>query len=352
LALVLLGALLGLAVVAWLSCVDRQDGERAVEPGATPAPTPSVAPAEEPGGQRQASGPVNGAIEVGIDHPYKRLPRSFEGTGTITGVVEVVGGRPFPTSWRLVIEPSRFGVGREHAERREREFDGSQRTFEEQELALGGYRIYAEAPGLNSRVQEVLLFRLAGSAGPSGGIHKHLILHLTPSGFMDGAVTDERGQPVPGLPVVLENLADHSRLTTQTNGAGVWRFDGLVDGRYQLFLGDPNGPLIPAEPINYLAPQRRHPDQVVPCTSTVEIITRDELGVPVEGVTVRGFGTPHGTFTVVSESDGVARVHFLRAGRYRVRASGREGQRGKADFVLDGTQELERVEIQMHPEER
>ncbi len=289
-----------------------------------------------------------GRIEVGIDLPYKDLPRSFDGVGHVFGDVEVLGGLPFPDRWTLVVEPSEFGTAREHAERRVREYDGAERTFDVPDLPLGGYRIYAEAEGLNSRPQEILLFALAES--PIGGAKmKKVTLHLSPPGSMTGAVVDESGAPVGDLTVFLEDMGDRSQRSTVTSPDGTWRIEGLRDARYKLYYHKVEQPLIPVQQINYIAPVRNLDDDVVPVTASVAFQILDDHKLTVMGARVRGFGRPQGYIACESGPDGVAIARFLPKGRYRVSVEHPDGLEGRADFELEGHEVGHEVEVRVRP---
>jgi hypothetical protein len=332
-------------------------GLRLIDSGPAPdAPTPDAdgPSGGEPRVSRSQTEPHDnreGGIQVGLALAYKDLPRSFVGRGHITGIVEIVGGQPFPERWKLVIEPSKFGTGREHAEYREREFDGNERTFEETDLPLGGYTISAQAAGLNSRPQELLLFAIPGT--PSGGkLRAHLILHLTPTGFIDGAVRDEAGAPVADLPVLLECMGDMQRYETVTNGAGVWRIDGLVDGRFKLYLSQMERPLLPAKQINFIAPQRQLEDLIIPVTQTVTFKLTDVYGQPVDRARVRGFGVSGGWIACEGDFNGEAQARFLPAGRYKVNVDSPDGLRGQMNFELIEGDAPRRIEVRMRRPER
>lgn len=331
------------AVLAWRG----SGGEDALEPHAErrAAAAERAAPTDLADLPRAPAG----GIEVGRDYEWKQLGRSYDGTCTISGVVEVVAGVTFPQRWTLVIEPSRFGKGGEHATRRVREFGGDVRTFEETDLPMGGYTVSVKAPGRNCRPQEVLLFKVEGHEHLAGKDRVHLVMFMTGAGFLDGAVRDEAGVPVEGLPVVLEEQNTRVRTTTTTSSAGIWRFDDVLDGRYKLFLGDPNRPLLPPEDVTFLGPEHRHPDQVVPVTASVSFAALDEGGLPLPDVHVRGFGGKGGSVDVHTDGDGLALARFLPAGSYEVRASDRTGRSARTSFVLAGDEVEHRIELRCTP---
>ena len=310
------------------SAVDRPPE---VRPGSAGAPDPAPAGRSE----LVAGAPVEGdlaprtSLEIGRDFPWKTAPKSFDGTCTISGVVEVALDLPFPERWTLVIEPSVFGKGRERAERRAVEMRGGERTFEERDLPMGGYRVWAQADGLNCAPQEVLLFRLADQPQLAGKDHAHLMLQLTRSGFVDGSVLDVDGRPVEGLAVTLEDRNDRSRRTVRTGPAGIWRVDDVRDGAYRVLFGPPDRPLIPAEDLGFVGPSHRFPDRVVPRLIAFEVRVLDDGGRPLAGASVRGLGQPLGAIEATTEADGIARVTHAPAGRYQLRVAAEGGWSGQ-----------------------
>lgn len=348
-------AIVGLLVAAALGTAilgpRLEDGTR--DPAGIP---PAAVPVIEPGRAAPLEGSTDGLlthgpVEVGPPGAYRYEERSYDGTCTISGAVEVVGDLPFPTRWRLVIEPSLVGVAREHALRRERDFDGSFRTFEESGLPMGGYRVYVEAAGLYCAPQEVFAYRFPAHPNLRGKDHIRLTLQLVRAGFMDGAVRDESGAPVEGLGVTLERRRTGLRRRTTTGADGLWRFDDLPDASYRLYLGDPNQPLLPAEDISYVGPQHRHPDQVIPVTASVRFVALDDLLLPIPGASVHGFGKPAGTIDVTTGEDGMALARFLPAGEYWVRVNHSSGVAGRIEFALAGDEVERRIEVHCRRDE-
>lgn len=353
--LVALAALAAGALTLAMSGLDGQGEPAPAKP--TPGPDPGAARDLGPGPTPMAGpDPVDPApaprIEVGADLPYKDMERSFDGRGQLQGIVEAVGGASFPDRWTLVIEPSKFGSGREHAETRITEFEGNERTFVEADLPLGGYTVSAVADGLNSRPQEVLLFALPGT--PTGGkTQAHLILHLTPTGFIDGSVRNAAGAPVGDLPVFLEDLSDKSVRESLTTAAGTWRFDDLRDGRYRLRYGSMERPLNPPRDFTFSAPQRQLTEDEIPVTASVAFHVFDKDGLAVMDARVRGFGRPGGQVVATSGPDGVAVARFLPAGRYQVKADQEQARlEGKANFELEGNEEQRPVQVVLYPTRR
>jgi len=353
-AALLLVALAGLATGALTLALSGLFGPGEPEPvGPSPGTPSATPPATALETEAEPVGPTpTPRIQVGEDLPYKDMKRSFDGHGQLQGIVEAVGGATFPDRWKLVIEPSKFGTGREHADTRIREFEGNERTFVEVDLPLGGYTVSAVAEGLNSRPQEVLLFALPGT--PTGGkMQAHLILHLTPTGFIDGSVRDAAGAPVGDLPVFLEDTSDKSVRETNTTAAGIWRFDDLRDGRYRLRYGSMERPLIPPRDFTFSAPQRQLTEDEVPVTASVAFHVFDEDGLVVMDARVRGFGRPGGQVVATSGPDGVAVARFLPAGRYQVKADHMQDRlEGKANFELEGDETLQPVQVVLYPVKR
>lgn len=328
-------------------------------PPGTPA---GPAPAAE-GGAHLAPGPgpvrespldpealaAEGRLQLGGDFPWKTAEKGFDGLGTLSGAVETPPGVAFPERWTLVIEPSLFGKGREHAERRVLEFDGAQRTFEERDLPLGGYRVSVEADGMNGRAQEVLLFRVADRPHLAGKDHAHLLLSLAPAGHLDGSVRNEQGVPLGGVSVRLQEVGGTKRLETESDYVGHWRIDGVRDGRYVLTFGHPDRPLIPAEDVVFVGPSQRHPERVLPPIVDLVIRVVDETGNPLPDATIRGFVRPQGAIEETTDEFGFARIRNAVTGDYNVRVLHGSGRQGKSVFRVEPDPPLREVEILCQP---
>lgn len=307
-------------------------------------------PGEEPriDELRTDFGPTQ-SITVAQQAPWKDLPRSFKGTGTLSGFVEVAGGGPFPDRWTLLIEPAKIGMHGDLATRRIVEMDAAQRTFEEHDLPLGGYLVSVEAAGFTSTPQDVLLYKLAGQEHLAGKSHVHVSLMLERTGFIDGAVRDANGAVVEGLLVTLENLGTHSRSETTTSPAGVWRVEGMRQGRYRITFGSPARPLVPAEEFTFTDSAERRPDCTVPATASIRFRVVGGMGQVLPDARVRGIGTGGGTVDVSTEPNGEVLARFLLPGKYNLRVSDPTGHSGKLTFDIEGHEREKLVEISCRP---
>ena len=64
---------------------------------------------------------------------------------------------------------------------------GAAPDFAIEDLPQAGYRVYAKAPAMNSRISEVMLVK--------GSSEVYKILELRPASSLDGAIRDEEGAP-------------------------------------------------------------------------------------------------------------------------------------------------------------
>ena len=286
------------------------------------------------------------AIETAVELDWREREKIFEGQARISGEIDAADGVVFPAQWRLVIEPSLFGVGRQHAATRILDMPGNQRSFEVADLPMGGYRVYAKAAGLNCSPQEVTLFKVEGYEHLPGRDHVHVQLRFARAGFMDGSVLDAEGQPAEGLSITMERSTTGERRSTETTPAGMFSFRDVVDGAHRIYFGDPNRPLIPAEDFVFKAPELRYPERAVPRLASVRFTIVDELARGIPGAKVRGWGpTPIDTET---DAYGTALVRFLPAGRYKVRVDGSSSglaRDGKTDFLLEGGEVEKHVQV-------
>ena len=274
----------------------------------------------------------NGGIQVGLPMEWKNYEKTFDGSCTISGMIEVDPGVEFPAQWRLVIQPSQLALGRDRATERVLEFEGNERTFEEFDLPMGGYRVHVEAAGMSCRGQEVMLFKLKGLENLPGKNHAHLLLKLIPAGVAEGVVRDSDGVGVGNLPVFIENQRDRGRQSTQTDGSGYWRIDEVIEDPYILSLGNIDRPLIEAQAFGMVSPRYTHPDLTIPRTRTITVRVVDEKGAPVAAAHLRGYGRPAGVIEVSTEVDGTAQIPFLPDGEYTLRGEARGGLQGVTVF--------------------
>jgi hypothetical protein len=279
--------------------------------------------------------PVDGlrsgaTVETTENLAYRTAPRFFEGTGRLTGEVEGPDGAPFPANWRLVIEPSLYVEGRQHSgPRRVLEFEGNQRTFDVDDLALGAYRVTAEGAGVDARTQEILLFKLRGHGPTAGKTHAHLNMRFHAARGCGGRVLDQAGEAVIGLPVTLiprtpagGATRDPLILKTETSGAGSWAFASVTTGSYLLILGSRARPLIEPQSVVVSNAAGDNPstyrEDTVPVTVTMELAVVDNQGRGLPGARVRGTGPS--PLDVVADSLGTATAKFLLPGRYQLAA--------------------------------
>jgi hypothetical protein len=328
--------LIGAGLVAAMVFLGSPGGGPAHAPGPAEAPqveTPFTAPPDSMGDLTPIS---NGGIEVGAPADWRQYEKTFDGTCTISGMIVVDPGVEFPSRWRLVILPSRLSIGRERAAERIVEFEGNERTFEEFDLPMGGYRVHVEAQGMSCRGQEVMLFKLKDFEHLPGKNHAHLLLKLIPAGIAEGIVRDTDGVGVANLPVFIENQRDRGRQSTHTDGSGYWRIDEVIEDPYHLSLGNIDRPLIEVQSFGMVGARYTHPDQTIPLTRAITVRVVDEVGAPVAKARLRGYGRPAGVIEASSDVDGTARILFLPDGEYTLRGEARGGLRGVTAFQVSG----------------
>lgn len=277
---------------------------------------------------------IEGGIQSGVELPFKRMEKSFEGLGTLTGAVSFPPQLPLPDEWTLMIRPSMFALGRDSAQTRTRTLASNITTFEEFDLPMGGYTIQAVAPGMSSLAQEVMLYKLADRKDLPGVNRVHMMLQLTPRAEFEGVVYRHTGEGAADLPVTLQMSGRPTRHQTRTNYAGLWSFQNLDEGDYVLRLGPYERPLIPPREVNVQRPITRAEDLNLPPLFEVRLRAIDEADRPIEGVTVRGFGpTP---IQCTTGFDGQVEVGHLSPGNYQVRLEHKaSGRKGRMEFTVE-----------------
>jgi hypothetical protein len=227
-----------------------------------------------------------------------------------------------------VLEPHPYLKGRERAESRRVPFRAGEREFAAEDLPLGGYRVRAEANGLNSSAAEVLLVK--------GSPDQFVELALSPSGWLDGSLIDATGAPAEGLEVRLSAEGGKVQRTTQSDAAGAFQFRALLDGDYELSLRA--GGCVFGEPrlVSFRAPRLSLPVLELPPTGALEVHVFDKLGKPAPGVRVTGFTKPAGTLDLRTDERGLASLRWIQPGLWELQASDEtEGLSARGEVEVD-----------------
>ncbi len=327
-AVVTLAAVLAIAaavlVLAWV--LGRGPATGATGPASSsPSEPAAAAPKPGPAAFDLPTGDREEAAQVSPARPTTD-PARFVGRGRIRGEI-VHAGRPLPSPWTLVIEPHPTLVGADRAESRRVVHEPGDLVFDERDLPLGGYRVSAELPGLNSSAESVLLVR--------GSSDVHVTLRLAPSGLVDGFVFDHRGQPAVGLLVTIEDRRTRARTSTTVDATGMFVVRDVIDGEYQIFFGMAMRPLLPVGDFRFRAPTLRWPEVRLPVTGNLRIAVRDASGAGIAEAVVAGSGTPQGVAAGTVGGDGRLELTWLWPARYRLTAAAPDGRRGHSEVVVD-----------------
>lgn len=316
----LLGALAlafvaGLAWFFWLGMDERPSG-RTLAPGVEAPLEPEgrsaeLIPAALP--RTSAATPPAAAAEL---EPFASArtssTRPSGKLGSMRGHVTVSGEEPFPRAWRLVLRPSLLLPEREHALARTLEFTDGREDFEVAELPLGGYDVSGEAEGFNGQALPVLL--------EPGNAHPFLNLRMVPAGRLEGRILDAQELAAEGIPVTLFAVEGGARREALSDVFGVYAFEKLPDGAYELLVGKEAAPLLPERhPVRFLAPRLTFPDITLPKLGEIHVRVVDSFERPLEGVEVRGSGNNGGAFEGKTDYDGRLIAKHLPGGTVRIR---------------------------------
>lgn len=299
----------------WLGDSERQVSRRLASDPEAPRPEPhapsELAPVTLPAAQPAATEARADELEP-FASARTTTARLVGQLGSLRGHVEVSGEEPFPKVWRLVLRASTTLPAREQAVARTLEFADGRTDFEVPGVPLGGYDVCAEAPGFNGQVLPVLL--------EPGNEHPFVNLHLVPAGSLEGRILDARGDPAEGVPVTLFAVSDNAAIEARTDAAGIFRFEKLADGAYELLVGKATAPLVPERrPVRFRAPHLTFPDIELPALGEIHVRVVDSLARPLEGVEVLGSGTNGGLVEGRTDFDGRLVVRHLPAGHFRLR---------------------------------
>lgn len=309
-----LAFVLGLAWL-WIGMGARPPGRELAPSAADPTPVASppaeLIPAAAPRAESAAPDANDAELEPFV--AARADASAFEGRrGSLRGHVEVEGEDPFPRVWRLVVRPSTTLPERERAITRTLVFEAGQRDFVVADLPLGGYDLFAEAEAFNGQVLPVLL--------EPGAEHPFVNLRMVPAGTLEGFVQDAHERPAEGIPMTLFAVADNHAREALTDASGLYRFEKLPDGAYELLVGRASAPLVPErQPVRFLAPHLTFPDITLPALGEIQLRVVDSLARPLEGVEVRGSGTNGGVIEGKTDFDGRLVARHLPAGHFRMR---------------------------------
>jgi hypothetical protein len=232
--------------------------------------------------------------------------------GSLRGHLQVSGEEPFPEHWRLVLRPSLILPGREHAVARTLEFTDGRRDFAVPDVPLGGYDVSAEATRFNGPALSVLL--------EPGNEHPFVNLILVPAGTLDGRVLDAHGTPAEGVAITLFGASSVVVGEAWTDAGGIFRFEHLPDGPYDLLVGKATSPLLPERrPVRFMAPHLTFPDIELPLLGELHVRVVDSYARPLDGVEVRGSGSNGGLVEGRTDFDGRLVARHLPPGRFRLR---------------------------------
>ncbi len=299
----------------WLGGSERQTERRLASAPQTPPADPR-APAELAPVPPPAAQPTPTEAGTGELEPFasaRTTPALFAGKlGSLRGHIEVSGEEPFPRNWRLVLRASKTLPAREHAAPRTLDFSDGRADFEVPDVPLGGYDVCGEAAGFSGQIHPVLL--------EPGNEHPFVNLRMVPAGLLEGRILDARRNPAEGIPVTLFALADNAASEAWTDANGLFRFERVADGAYELLVGKATAPLLPERrPVRFQAPRLTFPDIELPALGEIHVRVVDSLARPLEGVEVRGSGTNGGLVEGRTDFDGRLVVRHLPAGHFRLR---------------------------------
>lgn len=299
--------------------------EAQTDVGGEQIPPVDLAPLEE-----DALAPSS-RVEVG-PLPYRKMKRSFDGQGQISGELLPSDFGPMPEKWTLVIEPSEFAVGRETAIRRELEFPGQQTTFEVRDLPMASYRVYARAEDQASAALEISLFKIEGP-GHRVKDRSHVMLRLQPLSSLQVNLQNEDLSPALDLPLILESKTTRKRWTAKTDASGLYTFEELPAGVFTLLVGYADQPLIPAVAIQVETGKQATWKGTLPMTHEVTLRVIDREGRPLPGAIVRGHGGA--PIDGVADFTGELTLRYLPKGTYQLRMEHKPSERhGRTTLVI------------------
>ena len=142
-----------------------------------------------------------------------------------------------------------------------------------------------------------------------------IALRVYPLGFVTGRVVDTDGRPIDGIDVVLAARGAQEPRHAASDAKGSYLFEGVPDGDYRIYVGDPDMPLGQLADVSIAAPSMHAPDVVVPPLGELEVRVTDREGRPIAGALVEGNGLLSGKLRLTTDFDGRARARHCCKGR-------------------------------------
>jgi len=327
----------------------KRDVEAAEGGGAIPV----IEGPDVEGQLREDLGPTSSeGIDVRLVGEYAHVERSFEGTGTIAGAVSIDGAVDVP-AWTLHIEPSVVTAGSEKATERTVEAAPGALTFEERDLPLAAYRVYATADGYRSRAAEVTMFKIANDPQGRALDYVTVDLKLRRVATVSGRVLDADGGVADDLEVFLISTSGDTRVATErqrTDANGRFEFEDVSIGPWKLHVGHPTQPLAPAVPVSVDLEPVTLDDVELPVLASIELLVVDEFARPFPNVTVAGYprGQGAGRIGGVTDGQGRFRARYMTPGQWRIeaRCDPDEGEfQGRYDYDIEATTERQQIEM-------
>ena len=315
---VVLLALAALLAILFATLVGQRDRTEPARQQAGPAgPTPvergpaSLAPRYQVG-DAQPSAPLTERPPLD-QRPSFPAEQRFAGQGRIQGHLSLPEGTAPPPAWTLVLEPSRALIGGDRARPQRVQFTAGEREFDLPDIPLGGYEIWAEAPGMSGRHEHLLLAR------PDAQLVYQGVL-LRTCAYVEGRVLDRQQRAYSDLAVLLAPLAGGEPLETRCDSSGHYLFESVPDGEYRMLLGFADAPLGAPRELSVEPPSLHMPLLEVPELFPLELRVSSPEGGAVEGALVRGWCSNGGRLSVVTDGLGTARVAWMPAGRLTLEA--------------------------------
>lgn len=334
--LVAVAALLGLATFLASPPRAAQDPESGTTAPGRPAAgvNPTGAPESAGGARTEAPADEPPVLETARSaRGPRQAPGSFDervldGKGRIRGFVQAPAGVDFPLEWTLLVGPSPSMIGHERAESRTLSFQNGEREFALEDLPLGGYALCARAYGLASLEQHLLLAK-------PGETDVYVSMQFGITAVVEGSVRLADSAAVLGLELSLEPRPAGVRQTATSDLYGHFTFTDVRQGGYTLHFGSPENPVREAIEVNVVGPFERLGDLTVPKMCELVVRAQTELGAPVRGVQIDGYGDHGGRFSGLTDEQGEVRARFLPAGRITVDARSEDGRSRRGRKLVD-----------------
>ncbi|MAE75619.1 MAG: hypothetical protein CMJ85_01970 [Planctomycetes bacterium] len=274
-------------------------------------------------------------------------------SGSIDGTVQVLGNLVGSLQdFHILLEEAVNTAGSERNKdgpRRGRRFQkkfqlrasgrGGSFRFDTVPFSKYGWRVAAFAPEVNGQDSLVML--------DAKNLRKEVFLTLKPAQPLHVVIKDQDRLPVAKVPITLRPIGrpyHRGVVHGKTDAYGLLLRDKVIGGLYRIVIGPEIDPFLKAREIN-VGTQEMHFEQVqLPRGGSLKIRVLNPAGYGIVGANIEAIARDSKIYKKVktkTDRSGIAKLHYLKPGKYSVHVIKKGFGRGYEDPVVTDKQATE-----------